>query len=106
MASDLISRKALKDELGKRFCVHCGVPLRGAPCGGCIIETISEKIEHFPAVDAESIMYAAWKGTVCGRCGHDLSGWAEDAGRLTERGLLHYCPICGARMIGRKQDAD
>ncbi len=68
--------------------------------------TVAEALDEFsdegcpPTADAEIIMYAAWKGTVCGRCGHDLSGWAEDAGRLTERGLLHYCPICGARMIG------
>lgn len=73
--ADLISREALLDKLEERYCVHCGVPLRGAPCGGCIIEAVSENIKHFPAVDAVPVVR-------CGECIHRVRGsWAKCTGR-------------------------
>lgn len=48
---DMISREAALDK-ALRHCWFCSVPLRGAPCGGCIVDTISGGIKNLPTVDA------------------------------------------------------
>lgn len=112
MASDLISREALKDELEKRFCVHCGVPLRGAPCGGCIVEAISENIKHFPAVDAEPVRHGRWMLEGAGWKRATFDGYMncpncyERFMRIVGTKLFNRCPECGCVMDGGKQDAE
>ena len=58
-----------------------------------------------PAVDAEPVQHGKWDVTVCTICGHDLDGWADGAHEQVADGNVHYCPNCGAKMDGGKQDA-
>lgn len=96
MSGDLISREAALDGLGKH-CAHCGVPLRGAPCGGCIVEVASEMIKHLPAVGAEPVRHGEWvesKGAI--RCSECASTPLYDYhGRIV---MSKACPNCGAKM--------
>lgn len=52
---ELISREAALDK-ALRHCRNCSVPLRGAPCGGCIVDVISGGIKQLPAVDAVEVV--------------------------------------------------
>lgn len=88
--TDLISRSALLAEYDR---VHVGEP------GGA-----RKLIAEAPAVDAEPVRRGEWKVTVCSLCRHDLDGWTDGAHEEVADGNVHYCPNCGARMNGGKQD--
>ena len=94
---DLISRgAALNKVLG--HCWFCRVPLRGAPCGGCIVDTISGEIKNLPTVDAEPVRHERWAHlggdewccTGCGEVIHTEGSW--------EQPTKKFCHECGAKM--------
>jgi len=124
--SDLISRKVLLNKLETWLCDICEMPKRGGPCGGCIVEAISETIKHFPAVDAEPVRHGRWileahdervncRWNVTARCSEcsdeENEIWAgffpgvpdciaKDVALQDARQvkLSNYCPNCGAKM--------
>lgn len=93
---DLVSRKAA---LGKalRHCMYCSVPLRGAPCGGCIVDTIFGGIKNLPAVDTEPVRHAKWE-EYPDRAHIRCTGCRVEFPKKKMPMSRAYCPNCGAKM--------
>lgn len=68
---------------------------------GC--HMLCEMIDDAEPVDADPVRHGEWDVTVCTRCGHDLSGWADGAYEAVADGDVHFCPKCGAKMDGGEE---
>lgn len=64
------------------------------PDGDNILKIIADIINAQPAVDVQEVMHGKWIGTVCSFCGESTSNYYD----------CNYCPHCGARMDGEKND--
>ena len=91
---DLISRKALLEELDKWInpCVNYD---KSEFLSG--IATAISEVEAAPAVDAAPVMHGRWKWTLgkpyCECC-------AIEPYRASNNEMPNYCPNCGAKMNG------
>lgn len=94
---DLISRKALLEELDKWInpCVNCESEF---PSG---IATAISEVEAAPAVDAEPVVHGRWE-EIRNPYG-ELEGWLCKCGREVTS-YDNYCPSCGAKMDGGNDD--
>lgn len=111
MNGDLISRETALDK-ALRHCRFCGVPLRGAPCDGCIVDAISGGIKQLPAVDAVEVVRCGdcmWRGNErkCPMCWTEYYDDPDDGADMvfrdntTDDGFCH----CGER-AGGEEDGD
>ena len=93
---DLISRKALLEELDKWInpCVNCESEFLSG------IATAISEVEAAPAVDAAPVVHGEWielheeNGHEVGTCSHCRHVRIVD----------NYCPNCGAKMNGGNDD--
>lgn len=102
MKDDLISRSASVDAL----CVACNKEYPEEPCepSECLMR---QALEECPAVDAVPVVHGRWENYVCVACGFDLR-WLTDGENDLEQWVwdegFDYCPNCGAKMDGGKDD--
>jgi predicted RNA-binding Zn-ribbon protein involved in translation (DUF1610 family) len=74
MEKRLIDANALLDKIENWLCAVCETPMRGGSCGGCLVQAMSDTIEHSPTIDAVEVVR-------CKDCVH--------------RGDYFECPMCG-----------
>ena len=110
MDGDLISRKAMLEEIDERE----RIARKYAPDIQDdelrpTLKSIREFVRNRPAVDAKPVRHAQWKATncrgtlcdtyVCSECGNMVT----QAEGYTYSCTYNYCPHCGARMDGEEE---
>lgn len=73
MKKRLIDANALLHKIEDWLCEICETPRRGGSCGGCLVQAVSDTIEHSPTIDAVEVVR-------CKDCVH--------------RHSKLYCPMC------------
>ena len=101
--SDLISR----NDAAVAACDACNRMFGEEPCwdSECLMK---RRIDEVIAIDAKPVVHGEWismphkSARVCSRCESDepYKNAPDDAD------VFYYCPNCGARMDGGKEDAD
>lgn len=122
MAKEYIEREALTEEIKKLFCADCN-NYRGVMCRCCMIDDTLMHIDDTPAADVAPVVHGGWEwyekwvpsttehpaecqafGWRCSNCKRDAQdmgfGYWDDP---TEKPLMIYCPVCGAKMDGGKK---
>lgn len=91
---DLISREALREDFYE-------LEIHGTMAVKAVLPIIEERIDNLPAVDAVEVVHAKWlrlkydkAWTKCSNC---KSNWEWG---IVEECNMHFCPNCGARMVG------
>ena len=114
--NDLISRKALREEIESE--IYWGIASHGA---------ILQAIDDAPSVDAVEVVHGRWvhpkgyvvsNGFLCSACGHEESSHhpinprsggcciADENGNFFHPPKINFCPNCGSDMRERKDHED
>lgn len=98
MATDLISSKKLIDAIKSMRVVFGGEDVFPDHVKNSVILAINVQ----PAVDAEPVRHGRWSHEI-----NNLYGCSEcfNSETMSRKRLKPYCPNCGAKMDGGKQDA-
>ena len=108
MNNDLVSRA----EFRRSLIIWAEKLHIAGECGGCeaeLLQAVVKMVDAQAAVDAEPVRHGEWKRDgevyddatwVCSVCGEP---WSLFYGTPEENGM-HYCPNCGAKMDGGKDN--
>lgn len=102
----LIDANEIANGINQYFCNVCS-SLDGERCRDCEINEVLRLIDNTPTVEAEPVKHGRWlnriqkDGTTIGQ--HNVK-YCSECGYVIFTKVDNYCPSCGTRMDGDKND--
>lgn len=109
--AEYIERKAFLEDIEKRYCLPCkenGKDYNGRLCRACWVDEMRGEIIGAPAADVAPVRHGRWVERQAPHAIGGVSAKCSACGKSVQYlgNPLNYCPNCGAKMDGCKEEGN